>query len=743
MSAEVQLERSGCLMPKQNTTTKQSSGGGFQFENEVVAYALAHILARSSPFDPPGGVVERVDVQRPATEWHLDDLLVTVRAHGSRHRLAFSIKSNAQVSENGFPLDFVRDAWEQLLNTSSPAFEESRDYLGLITVPVDPRLKKAVFELLGLARQQDPISLAAQVDLPDRTNDNIRKLFRSAECPRDLAPKNDLETVGAGRLLRCVICLPLATRHHLAPILLRPKILDLLATRATPSDDLGTLGESDLARWFWDREVVYGPHAALRAEAARKLAQHLADKLVADVSLSALGTAVGMTGLSGIDELAEDRVLRRAEGRVAFDHDLYADWVRARQLADVTEVGQLTDFLAPRLSSPVWHRALRLYGLQLLEQTDDLAQWSSTFKTAGSISAPVGTLAQDILLESTAFASASGASLFRNDLWPLLIKHDGRLLDEVAPLEPRSRQGSHRRRASGRLIEELLLVAAYRGVPNPGDDKNLWFPVWERVVLDILEPLALADSELTEDVDDLLGSWGDYFMERVAGVVATIENPLAARRLWQPIIGLGVAASKWASRFARHWLAYALYRNAQGPVVDSWIAMIDTAQANPHWNAGEGYTINSHRSGELWRALLGFGDFGADVWTDELRPRVHLLRLRLATWAESHLANSDNVRAFAHFLTFPAASELVLEGLGWLDRESRSSGDRFWSRSNPPDEALFSLLAHVWSMAREALRRNETAFSAFRNLLQTLVSRQHSPALELAERVGSSSASLW
>lgn len=39
-------------MPKQNTTTKQSSGGGFQFENEVGAYVLAHILARSSPFDP-------------------------------------------------------------------------------------------------------------------------------------------------------------------------------------------------------------------------------------------------------------------------------------------------------------------------------------------------------------------------------------------------------------------------------------------------------------------------------------------------------------------------------------------------------------------------------------------------------------------------------------------------------------------------------------------------------------------
>jgi len=32
-------------MAKQNTTTKQASGRGFSFENEVVAYVLAHAAA--------------------------------------------------------------------------------------------------------------------------------------------------------------------------------------------------------------------------------------------------------------------------------------------------------------------------------------------------------------------------------------------------------------------------------------------------------------------------------------------------------------------------------------------------------------------------------------------------------------------------------------------------------------------------------------------------------------------------
>lgn len=72
-------------MPKQVSTPKESSGGGFLFEDEVVAYVLSHLVSRSSPFDPPGGLVERVDAQRPSSQWHLDDLLVTARAQ-SRHR---------------------------------------------------------------------------------------------------------------------------------------------------------------------------------------------------------------------------------------------------------------------------------------------------------------------------------------------------------------------------------------------------------------------------------------------------------------------------------------------------------------------------------------------------------------------------------------------------------------------------------------------------------------------------------
>ena len=99
-------------MPRQNATPKQTSGAGFSVETDTVAWTLAHMLNRSCPFDPPSGMIERVDTQLPASQWHLDDLLVTVRTDRV-HRLSFSIKSNRQITRDGFPQDFIRDAWEQ------------------------------------------------------------------------------------------------------------------------------------------------------------------------------------------------------------------------------------------------------------------------------------------------------------------------------------------------------------------------------------------------------------------------------------------------------------------------------------------------------------------------------------------------------------------------------------------------------------------------------------------------------
>lgn len=1773
-------------MARHNTTPKQGSGGGYQFENEVVAYVLAHLLNRTSPFDPPGGTVERVDTQRPATEWHLDDLLVTVRPHVTRHRLAFSVKSNRQITSSGFPSDFVRDAWEQILHGTSDAFDEERDYLGLITAPVDADLRTAVFELLRLARDQGPEDLAVQLGLPHRANDTVRSLHDSARCPNDLAAKHGVDVdTSAGRLLRrllwvpfdledegslrraraleicqnllrsgsaddgrnlwtrlkeiadrlrrsaggvslaglvgelrdrfelrdypdhaedweraaeetrsalrrvrstiggrvvlpreashealaqafgegwtvvlvgasgtgksaiakgqaeaameegralwfdaerlssrslaewrrnlgltyafselmgttpageallvldgldrlydaggfatvaelvaaarlghpdspwrlLVTCTPeewervrdelvshgvvlpkeavvsvdlpaageleavwevfpqlgvLSTRRHLAPVLFRPKVLDLLASTALDEDDLSQIGESDLAHLFWEREVIRGPNKAVRAEVARRLGEHLADNLLPDSSVSALSEVVGADQSRAIDELVRDRVLIVVDGRVSFDHDLYGDWVRARQLLDADEDGRMPAFLASRLQSPIWHRALRLYGVMLLEGTDDLSSWRRAFEEVGRLPAPAGSLAQDILLEATALAKASGVGLLQYDLWSLVTGEDGRhlerllnrlfhtatlpnsalvnavaqaapdlavhaaagarlpygpywygilaliytrrdeiprrvrglaaraaglwlrstrpgwpfrkeaaavavalgdkvleekeernqlyleseadqqvyravlasgneepdcvsqiileasgrrdqryapeplteeeiakldarrrelsfppllgsnrgplpdpwphgpafrvdgalqkvmfesdalaplaealpdvarevllallisepeqggsyyddrdesyamewpnwhpqfytrgpfrafltvsedaavtailqlvdhatdrwaearahriardqrgateivsaptikidvagevrgyigngqvfgwswygpdsgqvvgsalvalekhlydradagddlsslirrlltesrslaivgllsvfgrrhprylrgalrgllaspyvlswtllgsvahgwelplsfgsslvtkplqkayrewhemphrktslrdlaiflfvndpdmrpffegvrerlvaglqpggeyeawplveglvaqldrdnyenvmgddgkpyvqytppedlqrkheedeperanellvmslplrcrqmidgdadleedefdklwevaqrvgtfgpdvgggvsspsnalagvaavlilkgggrrgehpdreawardtvldvlredrtaeyggvvkwdrlvfatealptlwaerpddaavreavarlvfhgdsqtvgtlsasvarvrehlsddhisllhavliratltpqlttaeqqvrfrhiggadeetarwveeaeairtrlesaeralaegtldaavpSLDEVAPLslEPHRRHSTRpsRRHVAARNIDEGLLIAAFRGIPDPtGRDGRVWLEVWERAVKQTFSPLAQPIDEPTAEPDETPGSWDHYLVERVAGIVAGLDDSTTAMRLWQPIVELGASATDLVSWFLSSWTPYALFRDAQEHVVDSWVAMIDFSLASLRWAASSPGSYRDHRTGKIWSRMLGFtgfGHYGADVWTADLRPRVRRLQPQLAAWASVHLANSQNVRLFSYFLTLPAASDLVLTGLVWLDAAASTAGDTFWGtpgRGDRSDDAVLSLLVHAWNEQNLPLRRDSLAFAAFRKLLEVLVTRQHAPALELADRVG-------
>jgi hypothetical protein len=167
--------------------------------------------------------------------------------------------------------------------------------------------------------------------------------------------------------------------------------------------------------------------------------------------------------------------------------------------------------------------------------------------------------------------------------------------------------------------------------------------------------------------------------------------------------------------------------------------MIDAALANPRWAGGPGFTYLDRQTSRLWCALLGFEHAKPEVWIDDLHPRVRALRPQLTEWARVHLTNPDNVVSFAYFLTFPAATDLVMSGLVWLYNAAQVETGYFWdrpSRTNVVEGAVFKLLGHIWNNARDALRHEEAALAAFRGLLEELLSRQYAPALELADRVG-------
>ena len=136
-------------MARKAAPTKNTSGSGFTFEDRVIAYFLACLLAGDAPLDTEWGHIIRLDFQTRVQNWYLDDILITF-SNGAR--LALSLKSSEQITGKSLPGDFVSDIWEQYLQSGSHAFNVASDYMGLVTSPLHPKTNEALHELVRWAR---------------------------------------------------------------------------------------------------------------------------------------------------------------------------------------------------------------------------------------------------------------------------------------------------------------------------------------------------------------------------------------------------------------------------------------------------------------------------------------------------------------------------------------------------------------------------------------------------------------
>lgn len=183
---------------KLNASPKQTGGGGGIYEEKAIAYFLAHMLAGQEPLLRPSGTITRIDTQRASELYPLDDVLLEVTAQGRPRRVACSIKSNQQFTKQGFPSDFVRKAWEQLLIPTDTLFDSDNDYIGFVTAPIAPGYTQQLSELLQQARQQNPETLAEEIKLSGRSNAQARALYDSFECPPDLVSRFAAEKTRTG-----------------------------------------------------------------------------------------------------------------------------------------------------------------------------------------------------------------------------------------------------------------------------------------------------------------------------------------------------------------------------------------------------------------------------------------------------------------------------------------------------------------------------------------------------------------
>jgi hypothetical protein len=216
----------------------------------------------------------------------------------------------------------------------------------------------------------------------------------------------------------------------LARLLLQPqvgslltnlKLLDLVVRRlngGTYVDAFDWVGESSVAEWFWAAEIERGPNRLARGQFVRALAQAQADQLVVSFAVDELDAS----SLFAAQSLTNDQLIVQVHvDRIAFAHDLYGDWARLRILLNHRD--NLAAFLQTRHESPLWHRALRLLGIHMLEREHRIAQWRSLI---ASFNGSRMTVVRDLLLEAPAFAMNAGQLL--ESIFPDLVAGDGELL---------------------------------------------------------------------------------------------------------------------------------------------------------------------------------------------------------------------------------------------------------------------------------------------------------------------------
>jgi len=179
-----------------------TGGSGFGFEDQVGAYYLAHLLACRMPLGKEFGPIQSIQFQVRDAGWLLDDLLLVTAGDGRARSFSISIKSNRQVTRNGFPTDFVRSAWEQWLGIDKEVFQEERDIIGLVTGELASVVRTAWSALLRAAMETDPARLAQRIATPRLSSKVQRALFASLQCPSDLRARDKTDDLAAARLIR-------------------------------------------------------------------------------------------------------------------------------------------------------------------------------------------------------------------------------------------------------------------------------------------------------------------------------------------------------------------------------------------------------------------------------------------------------------------------------------------------------------------------------------------------------------
>ncbi len=189
------------LLSKNTAPVAITGGRGFPFEDHVAAYFLANMLSARPYLGSEFGCIRSVEFQVRDRGWLLDDLLVEFATSSITRRLALSIRSNKQVTRNGFSAEFVGLCWEQWQNAEQGPMRRGHDLLGLAVGRLSFEVKSAWDEVVqeaGATKENRMMGRLTQDGFHSKIH---RSLFESFECPAELREGDASNWTNRGELV--------------------------------------------------------------------------------------------------------------------------------------------------------------------------------------------------------------------------------------------------------------------------------------------------------------------------------------------------------------------------------------------------------------------------------------------------------------------------------------------------------------------------------------------------------------
>ena len=173
------LQRTG------RATTRSTAGPGFAFEDQIAAWLLLKMLTGETMPGMDGRLGLRLQSQTSALGWLINDLLVTCEPESEGSHLAFSCKSNLQVTSAGLPHDFVSAAWKQFINSGTGPLRRGRDRIALVTRGRHPAFQAVWADIKNACTGSDPALVLARIRSTGKHRtvfDNIKKVVQESSA---------------------------------------------------------------------------------------------------------------------------------------------------------------------------------------------------------------------------------------------------------------------------------------------------------------------------------------------------------------------------------------------------------------------------------------------------------------------------------------------------------------------------------------------------------------------------------